>query len=131
MKDAQACGYTQATLVGVKTDIKKGELDYEDYFFKNKDGTKQHPALDDLDDDIDRCKKCGCTIGEHAHMVRPIGGQGFVALDEIDVSHPAAIAVDFYWSAEDFSNSRRAIELYCCCTSCCRSMRTVLHLLRV
>jgi len=38
---------------------------YPSYFFKNKDGTKMHPAREDLDDDIDRCKKCGCTIDEH------------------------------------------------------------------
>jgi len=67
LKDAQACGYTQAALHGLLKEAQYGENApaYNAYFFKNKDGTKKHPTHDDLDDDIDRCKECGCTIGEH------------------------------------------------------------------
>jgi len=66
LKAAQACGYTQATLVGLLKEIDKGEMKYGRYFFKNKDGTKMHPTRDDIDDDIDRCKACGCTIDQHS-----------------------------------------------------------------
>jgi hypothetical protein len=47
------------------TAVDKKELKYKRYSFKNGTGTAEHPKREELDDDIDRCKKCGCTIDEH------------------------------------------------------------------
>jgi len=88
MEDAQACGRTRGALDGLLTGAQYGENApaYNAYFFKNKDGTKMHPTRDDLDDDIDRCKKCGCTIYEHqpkrsaAADAKHTGGNGSVNL---------------------------------------------------
>ena len=73
------CGFTQDKLVELKKDIKKRELDYEDYFFK---ATQRGVGDTDLlartfsiarTDIYDRCKDCGCTISEHQAAL-PNGG---------------------------------------------------------
>lgn len=55
------CGFTQDKLIDLKKDIKKGSLDYVDYFIKSA-----HTLPNGEQVDIDRCKKCGCCIDEHA-----------------------------------------------------------------
>jgi hypothetical protein len=71
------CAFTQEKLIDIKKSIKKDELDFSDYFFKNGTPTAKHPNRNELDDDIDRCKECGCTISEHH------SGTGFVRQAEL------------------------------------------------
>ena len=62
----QACGFTQGKLDQF---LEKASYDihspaFKVYFFTNMPGTKKHQTRDDLDDEVVRCLKCGCTIDE-------------------------------------------------------------------
>ena len=66
----QPCNFTQDELDALLKDIKKGELDYSDFFFNvasKKGGWEKRKSLYNLsdDDDMERCKVCGMTIDEH------------------------------------------------------------------
>ena len=69
-KCRQPCNRTQDELDALLKDIKKGELDYVDFFFNiatKKGGWEKRKSLYNLsdDDDMDRCKNCGLKISEH------------------------------------------------------------------
>ena len=57
----QPCGRTRGELDELKKSIKAGKIDYVDYFYG-----APHQLPDGTQVSIDRCKKCGCTIDEHA-----------------------------------------------------------------
>ena len=66
----QPCNRTQDKLDALTNDIKKGEVDYSDYFFNvasRKGGWEKRKSQYNLsdDDDMDRCKDCGLKISEH------------------------------------------------------------------
>ena len=63
------CSFTKQDLMGL---LKEAGYDatspaYKAYFFKNGESTgkgcRYHRT--NLDEDVDRCKECGCTIAEH------------------------------------------------------------------
>ena len=63
------CGFTQDKLIDL---LKEASLNstvpalFTNYFFANNKNPTKHPKRDELaSDDMPRCKKCGCTIGEH------------------------------------------------------------------
>ena len=63
------CGFTQDKLIDL---LKEASLNstvpalFTNYFFANNKNPTKHPKRDELaSDDMPRCKKCVCTIGEH------------------------------------------------------------------
>ena len=66
----QPCNRTQEKLDALTKDIKKGELDYSDYFFNGTQTDGHASELNerfniDLRDFYDRCIDCGLKISEH------------------------------------------------------------------
>ena len=63
----KACGRTQDELDGLLKEVDSGSVKYERYFFKNKDATGKGVRFHrtNLDEDIDRCLRCGMTVSEH------------------------------------------------------------------
>ena len=53
----------------LKEKVKAGKIDYVDYFFMNADEPapfKHTPTVVAIPNSVDRCKECGCTIGQNA-----------------------------------------------------------------
>ena len=50
----------------LKEKVKAGKIDYVDYFFKDADAPAPFKHIVAIPNSVDRCKECGCTIGQHA-----------------------------------------------------------------
>ena len=88
---AKPCGRTQVKLDELKEKVKAGKIDYVDYFYG-----APHQLPDGTQVSIDRCKKCGCTIDEHApgELLPAVSATQVVPglYDAISGAKPTAIA---------------------------------------
>ena len=61
------CGRTKQELMGLMEKVYQQKVGYDMYFFKNRDATGKGVRFHrtNLDEEIDRCLRCGLCIDEH------------------------------------------------------------------
>ena len=87
----QPCGRTRGELDELKEKVRAGKIGYVDYFYG-----APHQLPDGTQVSIDRCKECGCTIGQHApgELLPAVSATQVVPglYDAISGAKPTAIA---------------------------------------